>query len=126
MMLRLVTGANSNSAPVDTTNLLVPWQRKVIFELCCRAPEDCINASNRTTHINLIDDRPSLLCQMLSSSVDITASETSSAKSASGHKLPAQTVSTLVGSSPRNRHFGSPSEGQLLAHKATCGECWGM
>ena len=86
MMLRLVTGANSNSAPDVTANLLVPWQRKVIFELCCCASADCIKASNRTTHINLIDDRPSLLCQMLSSPVDIIAAENSSAKSALGQK----------------------------------------
>src|SRR5947207_1312058 len=70
-MLRSETDANSNSAPDVAANLLVPWQRKVIFELFCCTPADCVKASNRTTQISLIDDKPSLLCQMLSSLVDI-------------------------------------------------------
>ncbi|WP_354086632.1 hypothetical protein [Bradyrhizobium sp. S3.3.6] len=81
----MATGSNFNSAPDVATNLLVPLQAKVIVESCCCASADCVKASKRTAQINLIDDRPSLLCQMPSLSADIIAAETASAKSVSGH-----------------------------------------
>ncbi|MEH2485712.1 hypothetical protein V1280_001651 [Bradyrhizobium sp. AZCC 2230] len=64
-------GSNFNSAPDVATNLLVPLQAKVTVEPCCCASTDCVKASQRTAHINLIDDRPSLLCQMSSSSAEL-------------------------------------------------------